>query len=224
MGRFIDLTGKIFCRLTVIKRADDYISPNGHKITMWLCKCECGNYTMASKPTLDSGRKKSCGCLKNSYKQNLKNKQFGNLTVIKFDEEMSNKLKISCWECECLCGGYTSVRATSLLNGETVSCGCLGSRNQSMSQSIKDSYVDGTMLSKLEPKISSANTSGCVGVTYVKSRNKYRSRITFKGKVYSLGYYHSIEDAKQARKEAENELFGEFLAWYKENYKDGKRI
>ena len=40
-----DLTGMKFNSLTVIKRTDDYIQPNGRKRSKWLCKCDCGNYT-----------------------------------------------------------------------------------------------------------------------------------------------------------------------------------
>ena len=41
MGKFIDLTGKIFGRLTVIKRVNDKIEPSGRRKTMWLCRCDC---------------------------------------------------------------------------------------------------------------------------------------------------------------------------------------
>ena len=43
MGKAIDLTGQKFGRLTVLKRAENYISPNGEKRAQWLCKCECGS-------------------------------------------------------------------------------------------------------------------------------------------------------------------------------------
>ncbi len=39
MGRFIDLTGQKFGRLTVIKKVG--IDKYGKSI--WLCKCDCGN-------------------------------------------------------------------------------------------------------------------------------------------------------------------------------------
>ena len=45
MGRFIDLTGKRFGYLTVIKRVDDNVLPSGQSEIMWLCMCDCGNFT-----------------------------------------------------------------------------------------------------------------------------------------------------------------------------------
>lgn len=59
MGKFLDLTGKKFGRLTVIKRTD-----NGNcKQVRWICKCDCGNTHVASTASLRSGHSKSCGCL-----------------------------------------------------------------------------------------------------------------------------------------------------------------
>ena len=64
MGKFVDLTGRKFGRLTVIKRAEDYISPNGSKAPQWLCECECGNeiIVVGGRLTKKNGTK-SCGCL-----------------------------------------------------------------------------------------------------------------------------------------------------------------
>lgn len=64
MSKFIDLTGRRFGRLTVVKRVDDYIQPNGSRKTRWLCECECGNEISLCATTLKIGNTKSCGCLK----------------------------------------------------------------------------------------------------------------------------------------------------------------
>lgn len=55
----IDLTGKKFGRLTVIKY--DNNSPFGK--TKWLCQCICGNKHTAYASNLVRGKTKSCGCL-----------------------------------------------------------------------------------------------------------------------------------------------------------------
>nr|DAF51438.1 MAG TPA: homing endonuclease [Siphoviridae sp. ctrCN24] len=64
MSKFQDLTGKIFGKLKVMSRAEDYIKPNGHKIVQWNCICECGNKTTVRAEFLRSGHTKSCGCNK----------------------------------------------------------------------------------------------------------------------------------------------------------------
>ncbi len=55
MGKLIDLTGKRFGLLTVIKRLD---STSGH--TNWECRCDCGNITKARSTVLISGHKQFC--------------------------------------------------------------------------------------------------------------------------------------------------------------------
>lgn len=48
--------------------------------------------------------------------------RFGYLTVVK---RAPNKgYGIVCWECQCDCGNIREIRARSLVNGDTKSCGC----------------------------------------------------------------------------------------------------
>ena len=61
MSRFIDLTGQRFGRLVAVERVE---GKNNH--TRWLCKCDCGKEIIAHKTSLDSGRTKSCGCLRSA--------------------------------------------------------------------------------------------------------------------------------------------------------------
>lgn len=56
--RFVDLTGQVFGRLTVIDRAE-----NKGKQTIWRCRCECGNQLEVNAYNLKSGHTKSCGCI-----------------------------------------------------------------------------------------------------------------------------------------------------------------
>ncbi len=62
MGKLVDLTGQRFGRLTVIERAGDYISPRGHKLAAWYCKCDCGNSCTETSSNLKRDKVKSCGC------------------------------------------------------------------------------------------------------------------------------------------------------------------
>ena len=58
MGKFIDLTGQKFSRLTVLQRAEN----NKHGQVMWLCQCECGNVVVVRAHHLKDGHTSSCGC------------------------------------------------------------------------------------------------------------------------------------------------------------------
>lgn len=57
--KFIDLTGKKFGRLTVVK----YVGKS-----YWLCRCECGNKKIVLGSHLKGGKIQSCTCL---HKQQL---------------------------------------------------------------------------------------------------------------------------------------------------------
>lgn len=58
-NNFKDITGRAYAYLTVIKILQKKGTQN-----QWLCKCKCGNETICTTAQLNSGGKKSCGCLK----------------------------------------------------------------------------------------------------------------------------------------------------------------
>lgn len=63
MGKFKDLTGQRFGRLTVIKRGENYITPHsGKPRAQWLCKCDCGNEKLVLGESLTRNLIVSCGC------------------------------------------------------------------------------------------------------------------------------------------------------------------
>ncbi len=62
----IDLTGKAFGRLIVVKEAG---CEHGH--TLWECKCSCGTVHVVSGQSLRNGATKSCGCLLHDKKPKL---------------------------------------------------------------------------------------------------------------------------------------------------------
>jgi len=61
-------------------------------------------------------------------------------------------------------------------------------------------------------KVPSDNTTGYRGVYLIKG--KYVAKIVFQKKAYYLGTYESIEQAAEARKEAEELLFDGVAAFY----------
>lgn len=66
------MTGREFGRLTVIKRAEDQISPSGRRRVTWLCQCECGNRTIVLGDNLKKGVSQSCGCLRTEVLHDLR--------------------------------------------------------------------------------------------------------------------------------------------------------
>lgn len=60
MSKYINITGKVFGRLTAVER----VKNDRHGRTMWLCLCSCGSEVKVLAYSLRSGHSKSCGCLK----------------------------------------------------------------------------------------------------------------------------------------------------------------
>jgi hypothetical protein len=62
MGTFIDLTGKTFGNLFVIKVHKNR-KRNGKTLIRWHCACGCGKNTIVPGADLKNGHTRSCGCL-----------------------------------------------------------------------------------------------------------------------------------------------------------------
>ncbi len=113
-----DLTGQKFGRLTVLSRADN--DQNGN--TRWLCQCDCGKQKTVLGSSLVSGHTKSCGCNQHSrIAQDLTGQKFGRLTVL---SQADNQNGRSRWLCQCECGKQKTILTSSLISGNTKSCGC----------------------------------------------------------------------------------------------------
>ena len=88
---------------------------------------------------------------------------------------------------------------------EVRSCGCWKRERESKLYELI-THVDGTSIDAIKSKkIPSNNTSGVKGVGF--SNGKWFAKIVFQKKQYFLGTYEKIEDAAEARKEAEEVLF-----------------
>lgn len=58
-----DLRGQRFGKLTAIEPTDE--RRNGKVV--WLCKCDCGNFSKTTASRLVSGHSKSCGCYNSEH-------------------------------------------------------------------------------------------------------------------------------------------------------------
>jgi len=151
-------------------------------------------------------------------KLNLTGQRFGKLTVVAPAENINGR---TAWRCRCDCGQEVVVKTCHLRSGRTKSCNCTRSlippRNGS-SYSPGElgraslTYIDGTCVELLQSKtVRRNNTSGVPGVCWYARKKRWQAAICFKGKRYYLGYYRQFEDAVKARKQAEEELFNNFL-------------
>lgn len=115
--------------MVVLKELEDRIGGN----VVWLCKCDCGNYTKStSRSLVGSQQKKSCGCFQKEYLRKkstdrLVGKHFGRWTVKSFSHSQKGAGHSTTlyYNCICECGTERKVRSCSLLQGVSKSCGCL---------------------------------------------------------------------------------------------------
>jgi hypothetical protein len=119
-GRIVDLTGKKFGKLKVIKRGE---KPKGVKngSVYWWCECECGKKINVISSALQAGDTTSCSC---SREKDLSGQRFGKLIVIERNKKINGNLSDK-WLCKCDCGKETIVKQSNLHSGHTCSCGCL---------------------------------------------------------------------------------------------------
>jgi hypothetical protein len=125
LGKFRDLTGMKFGRLTVVKK----VGNNKHNQILWECECDCKNIIIVSGNKLTTNNTQSCGCLqkerasaanKKIYEEDFVGKSFGLLTVI---EKINKNDGYTYWKCICECNKEIIMRHSNLIKAK--SCGCL---------------------------------------------------------------------------------------------------
>lgn len=226
-----DLTGRRIGRLTVVKQAEDYITPNNAPISQWLCQCDCGNEIIVRGISLTRRKNttKSCGCLQKEVISKCMKKfntydltgEYGIGYTSKgeefyFDLEDYDLIKDYCWFIDD--DGYV-VTHDKNMNNSTKGMHRLFFPNSKYIDHIRHKNNDNRK-SQLRPctnqqnnmnkGLQSNNTSGVTGVTWDKRRSKWQAQIHLNGKHIHLGYFDSFENAVNARKKAEEKFFGEF--------------
>ncbi len=102
-----DLTGKIFNRITVLKRSENHNSQ-----TIWLCRCICGKELLKRSDRVKLGT----GCRLCSQ-IDLSGTVVGSLTVIG-----RNKNNRILWDCKCICGNIIPVRYGHITSKHKTGC------------------------------------------------------------------------------------------------------
>lgn len=113
----MDITGRRFGNLTVIKKSDSSTDSN----PMWTCECDCGNIIDVNQGYLTSKSKTKCDNHKRGEIIDLTGKKFGAITVV------GHFLKDDECMCTCDCNlneDYVFYRGKDLISGKIVDCGC----------------------------------------------------------------------------------------------------
>ena len=221
MGKFKDLTGMRFGRLVVVKRAEDYILPNGRKCVRWLCKCDCGNEVIVFSNNIGKTIL-SCGCFAKENMSKVKKKyntydlsgEYGIGYTSKgeefyFDLEDYDKIKDYCWLINS--EGYVASAKGVLFHNIIMNDKFIDHKNHKKYDNKKYNLRKVTSSqNQMNGSKRFDNTSGVTGVSWDKLKNKWIAYIAKNGKQKHLGGFDKFEDAVKARKEAEEKYFGEY--------------
>ena len=201
MGKFIDLTGQTFGRLTVIELSHVY------KGTHWLVECSCGITKVVSGWHLRGGKTRSCGCIR---RLDLSGQVFGRLTVTSFSHR--DEQKNSHWVCQCKCGKTLTVFGIALKSGHTRSCGCL-QKEEVSKRRLKDlsGQVFGRLTAiKIDHMSKSGNACWLVECSCGKIKVVAEGSLV-SGDTLSCGCYRREHSSKLNLTDLEGKEFGRFL-------------
>lgn len=230
-----DLTGMKFGRLRVLKQAEDYVTPKGLHMAMWLVLCDCGDSEpfVTQGAALTSGRTTSCGCyLKNKLKKYNTYNLTGDYGIgytskgeeFWFDKEDYDLIKEYSWHysdgyvvAHAIDGSGKIVRLHNFVMGETgnnvVDHIVHPKTNENKYDNRKQNLRVITQGQNcMNRHLRSNNTSGVTGVNWCKQKNKWQAKITINNKQIHLGFFDEdqLEDAIKVRKNAEDKYFGEY--------------
>ena len=222
--------GEKFGRLTVIDDAPWYQYPNTNaRARQVLCRCDCGNEIIVRMTYLKTGHTQSCGCYKNdmSYATHKRYNRFvidGDDCICylldgrKFicDKDDHDKIKETYWNIN----RYGYVVTAKPVNGSIFLHRLL--LNCESGEFVD--HIDGDKLNNRKRNLrictksqnsqnrhtTPYNKCGKVGVTYRKNKNKYEAYIMVDGKNKYLGIFDDVDDAINARIDAERKYYGEF--------------
>lgn len=234
--RCIDLTGRVFGRLTVIEKSDKYCYEGKSNLPriQWRCKCECGKEVLVTGKSLRSGNTRSCGCLNrdiNAKRLSEQQKQYNKyemhpdyvifytskLEPFYVDIEDFEYAKDICWHKNkenYILGKFKNktvyLHDYIMSRYYTINSSCLvdhiGGETSRNDNRKTNLRIVTQQQNAMNRQLRKDNTSGYTGVSWDKSSKRWVSYI---GNT-RLGSYATIEEAIEVRKQAEHKYFGEY--------------
>ena len=146
--------------------------------------------------------------------RDITGQRFGRWLVI--EETNKKRGKETIWLCKCECGNEISVRKNHLVSGASVSCGCkrIDAGHMVFEYNKENVFKENTNLNQLTSKPQKNSKSGVRGVYWREQDGLWLAKMIFNGEVVLRSYFKNIQDAINARKEAEEKYFKPMLEKY----------
>lgn len=147
--------------------------------------------------------------------------KIGMITVLEKTKRKNNQGR-PLYKCKCECGNIVYYNSSDFKR--IVSCGCWRKSRARINKMMNTmQYVENTSISLISSRtVNSNNTSGFRGVSYDKTRNKWRAYIKLQYKTRFLGRFDTFEEAAEVRLAAEEKYYKPLIEKYKkEEVKNG---
>lgn len=200
------------------------------------CRCRlCGQELVLTANGIRAAEHGGCAACRRSARTSaaeqtaraaLVGRRFGELVVLDawMDHVKGSDRRMIVCRCRCDCGAESVMPRARLERGGAMSCGHKTPDNLAKGrEAVLAESVTGTRVSSLNQRLSKNSTSGHKGVSMIRRgrcAGMFRAYINFRRHQYYLGSYRRIEEAVAARAEAEERIYGDFIAWYNATYKN----
>lgn len=190
MKNFVDITGKKFGRLTVVKRVEN----DKYGTARWKCICKCGGETITSTGHLRSGHTKSCGCYAKevAYEKSLKNNKFYKHGLFKNKDyirisHILNTMKKRCYNENCDSYKYYGKKGVIICED------WLDKENGLMNfydWSMQNGYKEDLTIDRIDVN-GNYEPSNCRWATYKEQANNKTNNhwITYNGETYTISQW-----------------------------------
>ena len=235
-----DLSGRTFGRLTVIKEVTKPIDTKKMG-RYWICECDCGETKIVNTSDLNYGTVSSCGCLISNRKRSAyhKNTYIEKESHVEVFDEIGGAFCVDLETYHVLknLNRYWYVRVVKHKNGRIekyvvskIDSKCVSLHTYIMNpeygyivdhidgdgtnNKIENLRVVSIFQNNMNKGTAKNNTSGYKGVCWNKEKQKWQSRIQIDKKQLFLGCFDDIQEAVEARKDAEIKYYGEYSRQY----------
>lgn len=214
MPKFIDLTGRKFGRISVVCRVEDRIKGR----PSYRCLCECGNESVVSATALRTGKTISCGCY--NKERRVSHGLYGTpeyKTLIRMIQrcEYPNNDNYKHYGAKgikvCLEWRHNPQKFLEDMGKQPSKHHSIDRIDTNKGYSPDNCKWSTHTEQNRNRNAQQKSVSGYSGVRFIKKVGKWEANIIVDRRSIYLGRYRDVEDAIQARKEAEQKY------WLKES-------